>query len=66
MLIRLEEFRQSKLPNATTFCIPPIAVHEVGKLISKPKNRKSMSPDNIPSYLLTFARPYIVDSLMYI
>ena len=43
----LKEFCQSKLRNASAFCIPPIAVHEVDKFITILKNNRSMGPDNI-------------------
>ena len=65
MLLHLKEFCQSKLRNASAFCIPPIAVHEVAKFITTPKSKKSMGPDNITPYLLKIVLPYIVESLTY-
>ena len=68
MLLHLKEFCQSKLRNASAFCIPPIAVHEVAKFIItlKSKNKKTMGPDNITPYLLKIALPYVVESLTYV
>ena len=40
----LKEFCQGKLQNASALCIPPIAVHEVGKFITKLKNKKINRP----------------------
>ena len=40
----LKEFCQSKLRNASAFCIPPIAVHEVAKLITTLKSKKIDGP----------------------
>ena len=62
----LKEFCQSKLRNASAFCIPPIAVHEVAKFITTLKSKKSMGPDNITPHLLKTALPYIVESLTYV
>ena len=66
MLLHLKEFCQRKLRNASAFCIPPTAVHEVAKFITTLKSKKSMGPDNITPYLLKTARPYIVESLTYV
>ena len=61
----LEQFCQSRLVKGNTFQIPAIAVHEVGKLLSDLKNKKSMGPDNISTYLLKLALPYIVEPLTH-
>ena len=68
MLFHLKEFCQSKLRNASAFCIPRIAVHEVAKFIItlKSKNKKTMGSDNITPYLLEIALLYIVESLTYV
>ena len=68
MLFHLKEFCRSKLRNASAFCIPPIAVHEVAKFIItlKSKNKNTMGPDNITPYLLEIALLYIVESLTYV
>ena len=66
MLLHTERIYQSKLQNASAFCIPPIAVHEVAKFITTLKSKKSMGPDNITPYLLKIALPYIVESLTYV
>ena len=57
----LKEFCQSKLRNASAFCIPPIAVHEVAKFITTLKSKTSMGPDYITPYLLKIAPPCIVN-----
>ena len=62
----LQQFCQSKLKNGKSFEIPLLAVHEVGKLISDLKNKKSMGPDNLTAYLLKLTLPYIVEPLTYI
>ena len=62
----LKEFCQSKLRNASAFCILSIAVHEVAKFIKALRNKISVRPDNITPYLLRIALPYIVESLTYV
>lgn len=62
----LKQFCQSRLRNGQSFEIPLLAVHEVGKLVSDLKNKKSMGPDNLTAYLLKLALPYIVEPLTYI
>ena len=48
------------------FHIPLLNVHEVGRLITGLKSKKSMGPDDIPARLLKHALSYIVESLTYI
>ncbi|WP_419598339.1 reverse transcriptase domain-containing protein [Thiolapillus sp.] len=62
----LEQFCQDRLSSTDSFTVPPIAVHEVGMYISHLKNKKSMGPDNVSSYLLKLALPYVVESLTYV
>ena len=50
----LKEFCQSKLRNASAFCIPPTAVHEVANLITTLKSKKSMGPNNITPYPVSY------------
>ena len=59
----VKEFCYSKLQNASAFCIPPIAVHKVGKFITTLKNKNSIEPDNTTPYLLKIALPYNVESV---
>ena len=66
MLLHTERIYQSKLQNASAFCIPPIAVHEVAKFMTTVQSKKSTGTDNITPYLLKIALPYIVESLTYV
>ena len=61
----LKDFCQSKRGNVT-FEIPLLAIHEVGKLVSDLKNKKTMGPDGLTAYLLKLALPYIVEPLTYV
>ena len=60
----LEQFCQDRLSSTDSITVPPIAVHEVGMYISHLKNKKSMGPDNVSSYMLKLALPYL--SLIHI
>ena len=62
----LEQFSQDRLSSTDSFTVPPIAVHEVGMDISHLKNKKSMGLDNVSSYLLKLALPYVVESLTFV
>ena len=62
----LEQFRQDRLSSTDSFTVPPIAVYEVCMYISHLKKKKSMVPDNVNSYLLKLALPYVVESLTYV
>jgi hypothetical protein len=62
----LTSFCQERLGNNTTFNIPLIAEHEVGKYITNLKNKKTMGLDNVPAFLLKIALPYITESLTYV
>ena len=62
----LKAFCTEKLSNSTTFKVPLLAVHEVGKLITSLNNKNSFGCDGISNKLLKLALPYIVDSLTYI
>ena len=63
---RLQQFCSDKCQNNPPFEIPPIGVHELGKLISRLENKTSSGPDEISNKLLKMALPYIVESLTYI
>ena len=60
-----EQFCQERVSSSDTFTVPLIAVHEVGMHISHLKNKKSMGPNNINSYLLKSALPLVVESTTY-
>ena len=62
----LKHFCQDKLGQNKSFQIPFLAVHEVGKLLTDLKNKKSMGPDVLTAYLLKLALPYIVEPLTFI
>lgn len=62
----LRNFCHNKLKATNSAEIPEIAVHEVGAIISKMKNKKSMGLDNITSTLLKLSLPYTVESLTYV
>lgn len=62
----LSLYCKQKTANKAPFQIPPIAVHELGRLISQLQNKKSSGPDEISNHLLKLSLPYTVDSLTYI
>ena len=62
----LQTFCSSRITPGHSFKIPLLAVHEVGSLISKMVNKKSMGPDNISSSLLKLGLPYVVEHLTFI
>ena len=62
----LIDFCREKRGPSRAFHIPPLTVYEVGKIITGLTRKRSMGPDNIPTYLLKLALPYVVDSLTYI
>ena len=62
----LTHFCEERLKSSESCKIPNIGVHEVGEFISSLENKKSMSLDNINSFLLKLALPYIVEPLTYI
>ena len=64
--INLTNFCHDRLKSTDSFSIPPIAVHEVGSLITNLKNKKAMGPDTLNASLLKLALPYIIESLTYI
>ena len=53
-------------PDNATFFIPFLAVHEVGKLISKMDSKKSVGLDSVNVQLLKLSLPYIVEPLTYV
>ena len=56
---------ENKLKDETPFIIPTLTVHDVGKLVSNLKNKKSTGPDSLSSYILKICLPYIVEPLTY-
>ena len=62
----LQKFCQDRIGSTDSFIVPLIAVHEVGMHIVNLKNKKSMGPDNINSFLLKLALPYVVESLTHV
>ena len=62
----LLDFCREKREPSHAFHIPLLTVYEVGKLITGLTSKRSMGPDNIPTYLLKLALPYVVESLTYI
>ena len=62
----LVDFCNSRLSNNDSLEIPKLGVHEVGKLITEMKNKKSMGPDKISASLLKLSLPYIVEPLTFI
>lgn len=62
----LSSFCAEKTANVEPYTIPPLAVHEVGKLITSMKNKRSSGPDEISSTIVKHALPYIIDSLTYL
>ena len=63
---QLKTFCQKRLDTTTSFSIPLLGVHEVGSIISRLPNKKTMGPDNLNASILKLALPYIVDSLTYV
>ena len=62
----LIDFCREKRGPSRAFHIPLLTAYEVGKLITGLTSKTFMGPDNIPTYLLKLAIPYVVDSLTYI
>ena len=62
----LKKFCRDRIGSTDSFIVPLIAVHEVGMHIVNPKNKKSVGPDNINSFLLKLALPYVVESLTHV
>ena len=62
----LTDFCREKREPSRAFHIPLLTVHEVEKLITGLTSKKSICPDNIPTYLLKLALPYVVEPLTYI
>ena len=62
----LIDFCKEKRGPSRAFDIPLLTVYEVEKLITGLTSKQSIGPDNIPTYLLKLAIPYVVDSLTYI
>lgn len=62
----LTAFCRDRLTLHDSCVIPEITVYEVGKFISKLKNKKSTGPDAINVFLLKAALPYIIEPLTYI
>ena len=54
------------LAGKTHFVIPYLSVSELGKYISRLKNKKSSGLDGISNQLLKLSLPYIIDSLTYV
>ena len=62
----MKDLCRSKLENTGAFCIPPFAVHEMGKFRSTVKRKNLTGPENILPYLHKIALPCIVDSMTYV
>ena len=62
----LLDFCQQRTAGTPSFTIPPLAVHEVGKLITTMANKKSCGSDQISAKLLKISLPYIVEPLTYV
>ena len=62
----LKKFCRDRIGSTDSSIVPLIAVHEVGMHIVNLKNKKSMGPDNINSFLLKLALPYVVESLTHV
>lgn len=63
---KLADFCNKKLDPETWFAIPFLTVDGVGKTILQLKNKRSAGHDEISSFILKMALPYIVNSLTYI
>ena len=63
---KLANFCNEKLGADTTFQIPLMSVHDVGKCISQLKNKRTSGHDWISSNILKLSLPYIVNSLTFI
>ena len=62
----LSQFCRDKLTSQDTCTIPALLEYEVGKYISRLKNKKSMGPDNLNDFLLKMSLLYTVQPLTYI
>jgi hypothetical protein len=62
----LKNYCEARCTLNSSFTFPPLAVHEVGKYIKGLKNKRSMGPDNISTFILKLALPYVVESLTFI
>ena len=62
---RLQKYCEEKLTNKDNFTIPLLGCHEVGKLIYKLKNKRSVGPDEISTYIVKITLPYILEHLTY-
>ena len=62
----LKTFCNRQNPDSAIFSIPMLAVHEVGKLISKMDEKKSVGLDSVNVQLLKLSLPYTVEPLTYI
>ena len=62
----LEQFCKERLPPSDSCKIPNIAIHEVGRYIEDLKNKKTMGPDNLNTFIVKLSLPYIVESLTFI
>jgi len=62
----LKKFCRDRIGSTDSSIVPLIAVHEVGMHIVNLKNKKSMGPDNINSFLLKLALSYVVESLTHV
>ena len=60
----LIDFCREKRGPSRAFHIPLLTVYEVGKLITGLTCKQCMGPDNIPTYLLKLALPYVSESLI--
>ena len=61
-----KKFCQDRTGSTDSFIFLLIAVHEVGMHIVNLKNKNSVGPDNINSFLLKLALPYVVESLTHV
>ena len=62
----LKKFCKDRIGSTDSCIVPLIAVHEVGMHIVNLKNKESMGPNNINSFLLKLALPYVVESLTHV
>jgi exonuclease III len=63
---QLKVFCKNRLSSDDSFTIPPIAVHEVGKLITQLNNKKSMDIYFLNASILKMSLPYIVHIITHI
>ena len=61
----LKNYCNQKLKNTNAFKIPLLTVHEVGHLVSKLKNKKSVGSDELSTYIVKISLPYILEHLTY-